>query len=151
MHNIYKYNKFIRLNEDIVIDIRIEGNIDEYDINIIKDGLIELNDLGCEIYSIKKINIRDIRISLSNISKRITQGMEFSIRFDKNSFHMNSMHLYNKNSGEPHEPVEYEQLIINTTKECSQFILNILEYDKGAIYIENIGIVTLINIDLIKN
>ena len=64
---------------------------------------------------------------------------------------MNSMCLYNKDLGEQHVPTTYELLIINNIKECSIVLLNMLDYDKGVIYIENAGDETLVNIDLIKN
>jgi hypothetical protein len=50
MKHIDKYNKFIKLNEDI----KIYGDINEYDLNIIKDSLIELEDLGWDLYKIDK-------------------------------------------------------------------------------------------------
>ena len=144
MKHIDRYNKFIKLNEDI----RIEGNIDEYDLGIIKDGLIDLTDLGFVIYNIN-VEDKNIRISLSIEQSKISSNIGFECEFE-NENHEN---LYKNDTYDSYKnnPTEYDKLIINTTKECSILILNMLDYNRGSIQITNYNYQTLIIINLSKN
>ena len=133
MKHINKYNKFIKLNEEI----EIIGNIDEYDINLIKDALIDLEDLGCEIYEIKKHDdsYDSIFIKLKIDSTIITKNTRFNCKFDKNKFDKEENQIILTRKYEEYLPTEYERKMINITKDNSQFLLNIFEYNDGAIYI----------------
>lgn len=136
MKYIDLYNRFIKLNEDIFID----KDIDKYDINIIKEALVELGDLGCEIIRIKDYvneNENGVTIDLKVNNESITQCIRYSCKFNKKRFNLKSEFLLDNNTDDIHEPTKYEQLIINTTKECSQLLLNMLDYDNGKIYISS--------------
>jgi hypothetical protein len=133
MKHINKYNKFIKLNEEI----EIIGDIDEYDINLIKDALIDLEDLGCDIYEINKYDdaYDSIGIKLKINSTQITKNTRFICKFDKNKFNKEENQIILTRKYEDYLPTEYERKMINITKDNSQFLLNMLDYNDGAIYI----------------
>lgn len=134
MKHINKYDKFIKLNEDVKID----GDINEYDVSLIKDGLIELQDLGLKIYRIVNYaeeNEDIINIILKISTTQITQCVRYFCKFDKMSFDLNSECFLDNNTDEIHEPTTYEQQIIYNIKECSIVLLNMLDCDKGWVRI----------------
>ena len=134
MKHINRYDNFIRLNEDV----EIKGDINEYDINIIKVALIDLEDLGWNLYKIYKDNMVDnICIRLKGNTIPITECIRYYCKFNKNRFHLKSEYLLDNNDDTEHEPTKYEQLSINAVKECSQSLLNILDYDIGTININS--------------
>ena len=136
MKHIDKYNKFIKLNEDI----KIEGDLDEYDLNIIKAGLIELEDLGWKIDKINIYEYADIYIRLETNILKIRPGLNYYCTFDKEGFDLKSERLSNIILRKTYVSTEYEQSIINTTKECSQLLLNMLDCDSGRIRIDDYSI-----------
>ena len=146
MKHIDKYNKFIKLNEDT----EIVGDIDEYDTNLIKDGLIELVDLGWKIDLIDQY--KDSYHARLNIeTKKITNNIYYVCDFDKNKFYEVVSIDYDDELFE-HELNDYEINIINTAKERSQLILNMLEYDGGSIKItELLEYDFVMSINLYKN
>ena len=136
--NLNKVYQSIKLNEDT----EILGDIDEYDTNLIKDGLIELVDLGCEIIEIVKFTNKIIRIKLKNYNSRISGGILVEYKFNKNRFYFKSEKIFVDLSNGRQDyikyiPNEYNQLFINTIKERSQIILNMINYHKGLIKIES--------------
>ena len=133
MKHIEKYNKFIKLNEDI----EINGDIDEYDLGIIKDGLIDLTDLGWKFEIINKFTNDNIYIRLEIETPKISKIIEFHCDFDKEDFDINNDSDWK--TWKAYNPTEYDQLIINTTKECSRILLNMLDYNYGRTYIANNG------------
>ena len=133
MKHIYKYNKFIKLNEDI----EINGDIDEHDLNIIKDGLIELGDLGWNFHCIN-IHPKCIYINLDIKSYKISKDIYCYYRFDKEKFDKEEFECIRNNSNSiKYTPNIYEQTVIDITKDKSIAILNIIDYDHGEIIIEN--------------
>jgi hypothetical protein len=147
MKHIEKYNNFIRLNEDtrIIDNIIITGDIDDYDINIIKNSLIELEDLGWEILNIYKISHNTINVMLKIFTKRITNFINYSYSFNNDDqSNDEKVRIYNADYRTPtyseyikYEPTEYERNTINTIKDCTQTLSNMLEYNSGEILFYN--------------
>jgi hypothetical protein len=130
MKHIEKYNKFIKLNEDN------DNDINEYDINIIEDALTELKDFGWCIKDIQKHLDNCIDIILNIDTQRITSNISFTYKFDKENI-LSSSEYIRKHVYNPYTLTMYEKHITDCAKECSQFLLNILDYDNGTINIIN--------------
>ena len=149
MKHINNYNKFLELNEDI----EIKGNIDEYDTDLIKDGLVDLTDLGWKITNIDKISYDSIHIKLMIKTERIVEGILCRYYFNNTEFYDNyeKVKLYSGNTID-YDPSKYERDIINTIKNYSQTILNMLEYSKGRIdFFYMAQMISYIEIRLNKN
>lgn len=133
MKYIDKYNKFIKLNESS--DIKVD--INEYNINIIKNGLIDLEDLGWKIYGIEKYDdsYDSICIKLEIDSTKITKYTRFIYKFDNNKFNSELNEILLDRKYVEYIPTDYEREIINTTKDVSQVLLDMLEYNNGAFYV----------------
>ena len=135
MKHIDKYNKFIKLNEDT----EIIGNIDEYDLSIIKDGLIELEDLGWKITDIDKYKYDSsivIRLEIDLYSSKISKDIECVYKFNKIKIYNRKQGIANGRKIYPYTLTEYERNIFNIIEECSLFLINILDYNNGYIYIK---------------
>ena len=132
MKYIDKYNKFIKLNEDV----EINGDIDEYDLSIIKDGLIELEDLGfCFSQIIKNDNGFYIELNIKT-SKFSNDSILWKCKFNKEKFYSEiekkSVKFYNAYSSYiKYMTNEYERDIINVIKDRSLFLINMLGYNHG--------------------
>lgn len=129
MKHIKKYNKFIKLNEDIFID----KDIDKYDIDIIKDSLIELEDIGMKIKSIINFDIIDdgYLITLSNKTSKMTENIHYEYKFNKTKIYKKIIYMLWKGKSYTYTLNKYEKNIINAIKDCSILLLNMLDYNKG--------------------
>lgn len=161
MKHIDEYNKFIKLNEVRTIgNIVVTGDIDDYDINIIKDGLIEIEDLGWEILSIYKNSCEDIDIRLKIFTNRITKDINYTYRFNNGQPDDERVRIYNRDVRDSsyceyikYNPTEYERNTMNLIKDCTQTLSNMLEYNCGEILFDNKKYTNAfwIKISLLKN
>lgn len=121
LKHINKYNKFIKLNEDILID----KDIDKYDIDIIKDSLIELEDIGMKIESIINFDIIDdgYLITLSNKTSKMIENIHCEYKFNKIKIYKKTETQLYKGNYYTYTLNKYEN-IINAIKDRSILLLN---------------------------
>lgn len=128
MKHIEKYNKFIKLNDDLQINV----DVNEYDLNIVKDSLIEIEDLGFKIEYIRfDIYETEIFIRLSNDTSKITETISCEYKFNKTKIYKKTEIMLYKGVYYTYKLNEYEKTVINTIKDRSILMLNMLDYNKG--------------------
>lgn len=150
MKHINRYNNFIRLNENE--DVEIKRDISEHDFNIIKNALIDVEDFGFTIVNIMKYkNTEGISIRLVANNLKITKYIDCEYEFNKDKFYHEKESRYN-NGYLQYKSTEYDEKIIKKIKECSQLLLNVLEFNIGEIVFHNDeDDIFLIDISLYKN
>ena len=126
MKHIDEYNKFIKLNE----------GIDEYNLSIIKEALVELEDLGWRIFNINKYHDH-IYIRLFTKSSKISKNAYCNYKFDKNGHQSEIEPTQDVICYIEYTPNEYEQTVIDTFIDRSELILNMIDYDHGELTIDN--------------
>lgn len=129
MKHINKYYKFIKLNEDTFID----KDIDKYNIDLIKDSLIELEDLGMKIESIINFDIINdgYLITLSNKTSKMTENIRCECKFNKTKIYKKIIYMLYKGISYTYTLNKYEKNVINAIKDRSILLLNMLDYTKG--------------------
>lgn len=119
-----------KIEESIIIG---GDEIDEYDLNIIKDSMIELNDLGFKIIKIYKNGLTDtekIFITLELNTTKMNRGIILHYFFNKD----NVMDKSEKRLGKigqkkvEYNPNEFERKVVNTIEYISHQLINMLDY-----------------------
>lgn len=127
---LFKYVKMNKIEESIIIG---GDEIDEYDLNIIKDSMIELNDLGFKIIKIYKNGLTDtekIFITLELNTTKMNRGIILHYFFNKD----NVMDKSEKRLGKigqkkvEYNPNEFERKVVNTIEYISHQLINMLDY-----------------------
>jgi hypothetical protein len=115
--------------------------------------LIDLEDLGWQISYIVYENddCDKITISLSIVTEKIPEKIYCQFFFNKEDFITNYTLIDKKNIWTDYKLSKYDKHNIDTAKECTNLLINILDYNNGKIrYYSELEKISYLNIYLDK-